>query len=54
MTTAEAPVERQLPYVAAVIEAIAQLMREDPDVFLAGEEDVGVFMAASSASAAGS
>lgn len=38
MTTAEAPAQRQLPYVAAVTEAIAQLMREDPDIFLAGED----------------
>jgi acetoin:2,6-dichlorophenolindophenol oxidoreductase subunit beta len=38
MTTAEAATERQLPYVAAVSEAIAQLMREDPTVFLAGED----------------
>ncbi|MGE5596518.1 MAG: alpha-ketoacid dehydrogenase subunit beta [Hyphomicrobiales bacterium] len=38
MTTAEAPAGRSIPYVTAVNEAIAQLMREDPDVFLAGED----------------
>lgn len=42
MTTIEAPTERKLPYVAAVSEAIAQLMREDERVFLAGE-DVAVY-----------
>ncbi len=38
MTTAEAPAARTLPYVAAVSEAIAQSMRADPNVFLAGED----------------
>jgi pyruvate dehydrogenase E1 component beta subunit len=38
MTTVEAPAERKIPYVTAVNEAIAQLMREDPSVFLAGED----------------
>jgi pyruvate dehydrogenase E1 component beta subunit len=38
--TAAAVSERQLPYVLAITEAIAQLMREDERVFLAGE-DVG-------------
>ena len=38
MTTVEAKPARQLSYVAAVSEAFAQLMREDPDIFLAGED----------------
>lgn len=38
MTTAEATSTRKLPYVAAVSEAFAQLMREDPDIFIAGED----------------
>jgi pyruvate dehydrogenase E1 component beta subunit len=38
MTTAEAPAERSIPYVTAVGEAISQLMRDDPTVFLAGED----------------
>lgn len=42
MTTAEAPAQRELPYVAAVGEAIRQLMREDPNIFIAGE-DVAVY-----------
>lgn len=42
MTTAEAPAQRELPYVMAVGEAIRQLMREDPNVFIAGE-DVAVY-----------
>lgn len=32
--------DRELPYVAAMVEALAQMMREDEDVFVAGE-DVG-------------
>jgi pyruvate dehydrogenase E1 component beta subunit len=39
MTGTEAPA-RELPYILAITEAIAQLMREDDRVFLAGE-DVG-------------
>lgn len=42
MTTAEAPAQREIPYVMAVGEAIRQLMREDPNVFIAGE-DVAVY-----------
>jgi len=42
MTTAEASTERQLPYVSAIGEAIVQLMREDPNIFIAGE-DVAVY-----------
>ena len=42
MTTAEAPAQRELPYVMAVGEAIRQLMREDPNIFIAGE-DVAVY-----------
>ncbi len=38
MTTTEAPAARQLTYVGAVAEAFAQLMREDPNVFIAGED----------------
>jgi acetoin:2,6-dichlorophenolindophenol oxidoreductase subunit beta len=38
MTTTEAPATRQLTYVAAVGEAFAQLMRDDPNVFLCGED----------------
>lgn len=38
MTTAEAPTARELPYVSAVAEAFAQLMRADPSVFVAGED----------------
>jgi len=38
MTTAEAPAGRTLPYVAAITEAMAQSMRADPNVFLAGED----------------
>lgn len=34
--------ERSLTYVAAIVEAQAQLMREDPSIFLAGE-DVGLY-----------
>lgn len=42
MTTAEATATRELPYVSAINEALRQVMREDPDVFLAGE-DVGLY-----------
>lgn len=38
MTTTEAPAARQLPYVLAITEALAQSMRSDPNVFLAGED----------------
>jgi pyruvate dehydrogenase E1 component beta subunit len=38
MTTTEAPPARSIPYVSAVTEAMAQCMREDPNVFLAGED----------------
>src|SRR5205823_3396737 len=43
MTTATvdqpaATTERQLTYVAAVIEAQAQLLRADPNIFIAGED----------------
>lgn len=38
MTTIEAPATREMPYVSAVNEAVAQLMREDPDIFIAGED----------------
>ncbi len=38
MTTTEAPVARELTYVAAVGEAFGQLMREDPNVFICGED----------------
>ena len=38
MTTIEAPAKRELAYVQAIQEAIAQLMRSDPNVFLAGED----------------
>jgi len=38
MTTTEAPPTRQLSYVAAIAEAFAQLMREDPSVFIVGED----------------
>jgi pyruvate dehydrogenase E1 component beta subunit len=41
MTTVEAPAERSIPYVAAIGEAMAQLMRADPTVFLAGEDVAG-------------
>ena len=41
-TTTEAPpAGRQLPYLMAIPEAIAQCMREDPDIFLAGEDVAG-------------
>jgi pyruvate dehydrogenase E1 component beta subunit len=38
--TAAAPplAERSLPFVQAIPEAIAHCMRDDPDVFLAGED----------------
>ena len=36
--TAPESAARRLPYVMAVNEAITQLMREDPAVFLAGED----------------
>ncbi|GAB4325620.1 MAG: alpha-ketoacid dehydrogenase subunit beta [Dehalococcoidia bacterium] len=42
MTTAEATATREIPYVSAINEALRQVMREDPDVFLAGE-DVGLY-----------
>ncbi len=45
MTTTEAPAEtetRELSYVMAFNEAVRQCMREDPDVFVAGE-DVAAF-----------
>ena len=42
MTTAEVSTERRLPYVAAITEALSQLMREDPAIFVAGE-DVAVY-----------
>ncbi len=38
MTTVEAPAKRELAYVQAINEAITQLMRADPDIFLAGED----------------
>ncbi|MCZ2110200.1 MAG: alpha-ketoacid dehydrogenase subunit beta [Dehalococcoidia bacterium] len=38
MTSVEAPAARQLTYVGAVNETFAQLMREDPDIFLCGED----------------
>ena len=41
-TTTEAPpAGRQLPYLLAIPEAISQCMREDPDIFLAGEDVAG-------------
>lgn len=42
MTTADAPAGRIIPYVSAINEALKQVMREDPDVFLAGE-DIALF-----------
>ncbi len=41
MTSAEAPAERETSYIRAVNEGFAQLMREDPTVFLAGEDIAG-------------
>ena len=38
MTTVEAPAKRELAYVQAINEAITQLMRDDPNIFLAGED----------------
>jgi acetoin:2,6-dichlorophenolindophenol oxidoreductase subunit beta len=38
MTTAEAPTGRSLAYVQAINEAMSQLMRDDPKVFIAGED----------------
>jgi acetoin:2,6-dichlorophenolindophenol oxidoreductase subunit beta len=38
MTPVDAVSERPIAYVAAIHEAIAQLMREDPSIFLAGED----------------
>lgn len=38
MTTTEAPAKRELTYVGAVGEAFGQLMREDPDIFICGED----------------
>jgi acetoin:2,6-dichlorophenolindophenol oxidoreductase subunit beta len=42
MTTAEAPTGRPIAYVSAINEALKQIMHDDPDVFLAGE-DVALF-----------
>ncbi|MBI5947164.1 MAG: alpha-ketoacid dehydrogenase subunit beta [Chloroflexi bacterium] len=42
MTTTEAPATRKLAYVSAINEALAQLMRSDPNIFIAGE-DVGLY-----------
>ncbi len=42
MSAAETPEPRVLPQVMAFNEAVRQCMREDPDVFVAGE-DVGAF-----------
>lgn len=39
--TAEAPTARKIPYVAAITEGLRQLLQEDPDVFLAGEDVAG-------------
>lgn len=41
ITTEAPPAGRQLPYLMAIPEAIAQCMREDPDIFLAGEDVAG-------------
>jgi pyruvate dehydrogenase E1 component beta subunit len=38
VTTIEAPATREIPYVSAIAEAIHQLMTEDPNVFIAGED----------------
>ena len=38
MTTAEAPAVRTITYVRAITEAMSQVMREDENVFLAGED----------------
>ena len=38
MTTAEATTARSITYVEAIKEAIAQSMRDDPTIFLAGED----------------
>src|SRR5690606_11530554 len=38
MTTAEAPPTRRLTYVAAIKEAIQQMLADEPNVFLAGED----------------
>lgn len=38
MTLTQAAPVREIPYVSAVNEALAQLMREDPAVFIAGED----------------
>ncbi len=38
MTTTEAPPARSISYVAAITEAMAQCMRADPTVFVAGED----------------
>ena len=38
MTTAEAPAGRSIPYVSAINEALKQVMHDDPNVFLAGED----------------
>lgn len=38
MTSPQAAAVREIPYVSAVNEALAQLMREDPAVFIAGED----------------
>ncbi len=41
-TATEAPTQRSLSYVMAFNEAVRQCMREDPDIFCAGE-DIGAF-----------
>jgi len=40
-TATEAPTARKLPYVAAITEGLRQVLQEDPDVFLAGEDVAG-------------
>ena len=41
MTTAQATATREQTYVGAINEAFTQLMREDPNVFIAGEDVAG-------------
>jgi len=41
MTTAQAPATRQLPYVAAITDGLRCVLREDPTVFIAGEDVAG-------------
>ena len=41
MTTAEAPAGRKITYVQAITEAYQQIMRQDPEVFIAGEDVAG-------------